>query len=233
MPLLRAIANEMLDLVYPQVCAACDDEKPIRGSIFCIACMVGLPSTNYHLITDNPFERHFWGRVNIEAGAALYYFVPGGRAQTLLHNIKYRRRSDYAISVGQIYGRQLTATQRFHDIFAVIPVPLHWRKLRKRGFNQSRSFAKGLSERMGAPVDYNTLIRTRSTSTQTRKSRGDRVLNMAEAFGLKQTAHLEGKHILLVDDVLTTGATLEACALKLLEIPGLHVSLATIACGRI
>ncbi|RLD18345.1 MAG: ComF family protein [Bacteroidetes bacterium] len=195
--------------------------------------MVGLPSTNYHLIADNPFERHFWGRVRIEAGAALYYFVPEGRAQTLLHNIKYRRRSDYAIRVGQIYGQQLTASPRFHDISAIIPVPLHWQKLRKRGFNQSKAFAIGLSESMGVPLDHDTLIRKRSTSTQTRKSRSERILNMADAFGLKNVAHLEGKSVLLVDDVLTTGATLEACTQKLLEIPGLNVSLATIACGRI
>lgn len=233
MPLLRTLAGEILDLVYPQVCAACDNDKPARGSIFCVACIAGLPRTNYHLIEDNPFERHFWGRVKVEAGGALYYFVPGGRAQTLLHNIKYRRRSDYAIRVGQIYGQQLGATTRFHDISAVIPVPLHWRKMRKRGFNQSKSFAEGLSESMGVPVDHKTLVQRRSTSTQTRKSRSERVLNMANAFDLKRTSHLTGKHVLLVDDVLTTGATLEACALKLLEIHELKVSLATIACGRI
>ncbi len=233
MHLLRTLAGEILDLVYPQVCAACDNDKPARGSIFCIGCMAGLPRTNYHLIDDNPFERHFWGRVNIEAGGALYFFVPGGRAQTLLHNIKYRRRSDYAIKVGQIYGQQLRVTSRFHDISAVIPVPLHWRRLRKRGFNQSKSFADGLSESMGVPVDENTLVRKRRTSTQTRKSRSERVLNMADAFELKHESHLVGKQVLLVDDVLTTGATLEACALKLLEIEGLKVCLATIACGRI
>jgi len=195
--------------------------------------MAGLPCTNYHLIEDNPFERHFWGRVKIEAGGALYFFVPGGRAQTLLHNIKYRRRSDYAVKVGQIYGQQLAATHRFHDLSAIIPVPLHWRKLRKRGFNQSRSFAEGLSESMCVPVDLEILKRKRSTSTQTRKSRSARVLNVADAFDLKQSSRLEGMRVLLVDDVLTTGATLEACASKLLEIPGLKVTLATIACGRI
>jgi len=233
MGFLRTLLGEILDLVYPQVCAACDDDKPVRGSIFCISCMVGLPCTNYHLIVDNPFERHFWGRVKIEAGAALYYFVPGGRAQTILHNIKYRRRSDYAMSVGKIYGQQLVRTPRFEGISAIIPVPLHWRKLRKRGFNQSKYFAEGLSESMGVPVDVDTLIRVRNTSTQTRKSRGERVSNVIGAFKLSGFSHLEGKSILLVDDVLTTGATLEACALKFLEVPGLKVSLATIACGRI
>jgi ComF family protein len=233
MNIFRTLAGEILDLVYPQVCAACDSDKPARGSIFCIACIAGLPCTNYHLIVDNPFERHFWGRVPIEAGAALYYFVPGGRAQTLLHNIKYRRRSDYAIRVGEMYGQQLEAAPRFKDISTIIPVPLHWRKLRSRGFNQSKSFAEGLSQSMGTPIDLETLRRKRSTSSQTRKSRGERVLNMADAFELNHETHLSGKQILLVDDVLTTGATLEACALTLLKIPGLKVSLATLACGRI
>jgi ComF family protein len=132
-----------------------------------------------------------------------------------------------------MYGQQLASTARFRNIAAIIPVPLHWRKLRKRGFNQSKAFAEGLAESMSVPVDLGTLCRKRSTSTQTRKSRSERVLNMADAFDLKAFFHLEGKHILLVDDVLTTGATLEACALKLLEIPGLKVSLTTIACGRI
>jgi len=233
MQLLRTLAGDILDLVYPKACAACDDDKPVRGSIFCMACMAGLPCTNYHLIEDNPFERHFWGRVKIKAGGALYYFVPGGRAQTLLHNIKYRRRSDYAVKVGQIYGHQLVMASRFQNISVVIPVPLHWRKLRKRGFNQSQSFAEGLSESMGISVDLDVLKRRRSTSTQTRKSRSARVLNVADAFDLQQSSRLEGRHVLLVDDVLTTGATLEACASKLLEIQGLKVSLATIACGRI
>lgn len=233
MHIIRTLAGEILDLIYPQVCAACNDDKPARRNIFCVSCIIKIPCTNYHLIEDNPFERHFWGRVNIEAGSALYYFVPGGRTQNLLHNIKYRRRSDYAESVGQIYGKQLVATARFSKVQFIVPVPLHWRKLRSRGFNQSQAFAKGLADSMDITVDRNSLIRVRNTSTQTRKSRSERVQNMTDAFGLNKISHLERKHVLLVDDVLTTGATLEACALKLLEIPGLKVYLATIACGRI
>lgn len=233
MKLIRTIAEELVDLVYPQICAACDQGKPAKNSIFCVACLVGLPSTNYHLMEDNPFERQFWGRVRIRACGSLYYFIPEGRTQKLLHNIKYRKRSDYAIKLGEVYGKQLAKAERFKQISAIIPVPLHWKKLRKRGFNQSTSFAQGLAQSMGAKVDQKTLSRTRSTPTQTRKSRDERVLNMADAFGIMQGNELRGKHVLLVDDVLTTGATLEACALKLLEIPGLTISLATIACGRI
>lgn len=227
------LLSDIIDLVYPRICAACNDEQPVRGGIFCVDCLAELPMTDYHEIRDNPFERHFWGRVDIVAGGAFLYFVPGGRTQTLLHNIKYCGRSTYAEGVGEFYGHKLARTDRFDGVECIVPVPLHWRKLNERGFNQSASFGKGLARALGIPQHTSVLLRTRATPTQTRKSRQERISNMKDAFVVRRPDRLAGKHVLLIDDVLTTGATLEACALKILEVPGVTLSMATIACGRL
>lgn len=205
----------------------------MKGGIFCIGCLAELPETNYHEIEGNPFEMHFWGRVPVMAGAAFLFFVPHGRTQTLLHNIKYRGRSDFAKIIGEFYGRKLYQTPRFHDIDYVVPVPLHWKKEHQRGFNQSAEFGKGLAYAMSVGFLKTGLTRTRYTQTQTKKSRADRVANLKEAFEVSHPEKIRGKHILLVDDVLTTGATLEACALALLQVDGVRISMATIACGRL
>ncbi len=223
----------MVDLVYPRICASCDHNKPLHGQIFCLDCLVGLPQTKFHLTPDNPFEQHFWGRVDIHSGAAMYFFIPGGRTQTLLHNIKYRRRSEIAEEIGVIYGRQLSRSPRFERVDIIVPVPLHWRKRKKRGFNQSAAFARGLALGMQTELNTTLLRRIIQTETQTRKSREQRVENMKGAFVIKDSQTIAGRHVLLVDDVLTTGATLEACAERLHEAKGVDISLATIACGRI
>jgi len=227
------LIRDILDLVYPRICASCDHNKPVHGQIFCLDCLVGLPQTRYHLAPDNPFEQHFWGRVDIHAGAAMYFFIPGGRTQTLLHNIKYRRRSDIAEKVGILYGRQLSQSVRFRHIDLIIPVPLHWRKQKKRGFNQSEAFAQGLALSMDTELNTTILKRVVHTETQTRKSREQRVENMKGAFVVNDPQAIAHRHVLLVDDVLTTGATLEACANRLSQVEGVKISLLTIACGRI
>ena len=226
------LAHDIIDLVYPRICGACDGGVPVKGGIFCIECLAGLPLTNYHQIEGNPFERHFWGRVPIRAGAAMYFFVPGGKTQTLLHNIKYRRRRELAVEVGRMYGQDLSQSVRFAGITHVVPVPLHWRKQRMRGFNQSLAFAEGIAAAMEIPCP-SILKRARHTPSQTRMTRSQRIENMAGAFSLHGPERLKGAHVLLVDDVLTTGATLEACALVLQGADLSAISVATIACGRI
>lgn len=233
MPLpIRGLVNDLIDLVYPKTCAACVEARPARGGIFCIGCLTQLPETDFHKTEGNPFEMHFWGRVKIVAGAAFLFFVPDGRTQTLLHNIKYRHRSDFALTIGEFYGNQLKHAPRFQGIDLIVPVPLHWKKERERGFNQSAEFGRGLANAMDTVFLKNGLTRLRYTSTQTKKSRADRVANLKEAFAVTDENQLKGRHILIVDDVLTTGATLEACALVLKDIEGVQISLATIACGR-
>ncbi|HLF65784.1 MAG TPA: phosphoribosyltransferase family protein [Saprospiraceae bacterium] len=230
---IQWLLKDIVDLIYPRTCAACFDAKPVQDGIFCISCLSELPETNYHLIEGNPFEIHFWGRVPLQAGAAFLFFVPDGRTQTLLHNIKYRSRSDFARTIGEFYGSRLKHAPRFRGLDMIIPVPLHWKKEHTRGFNQSAEFGKGLAESMSLVFLKNGLTRTRYTDTQTKKSRAERVSNLKDAFVVTDSDKLRGKHILLVDDVLTTGATLESCALALLQVEGVKVSMATIACGRL
>ena len=232
---MRNIARELLedlaDIIYPRLCGACDN-APVRKSPFCIDCLAELPHTGYHLVPENPFEMQFWGRVPITAGAALYYFIPGGRTQRLLHNLKYRGRRDLATRLGEFYAFQLCESGRFTSIDLIIPVPLHWRKRHQRGYNQSEDFARGLSAGLDVPYKKTVLRRSGSGKSLTSMSREERAEEVTGMFVVRQSSLVADKHVLLVDDVLTTGATLEECA-RVLIGAGAKISLCTLACGRI
>jgi len=187
-----------------------------------------LPKTGYHLQKENPFTERFWGRVHVQAGAAMYLFKKGSRTQNLIHNIKYKGRHQIAVTLGNMYGRNLKVSPFFKDIDAIVPVPLHWKKERARGYNQSAKFGQGLAEILKVPIFAKGLKRVVHSPSQTQMSRQQRIENVMKAFELNQPKSLEGQHILLVDDVLTTGATLEACATKILALSNTKVSMATI-----
>ena len=171
----------------------------------------------------------FWGRIKIHSAASFLNFTKSGRVQKLVHQLKYKGKKEVGVLLGELYGSELKHAELYKDIDLVIPIPLHWKKQKKRGFNQSEMFGRGLAKAMNIRLDTVSLYRKVDTETQTKKSRIQRWENVSEVFALKSEAHLEGKHILLVDDVITTGSTMEASANKLLEIPGVKVSLATIA----
>lgn len=222
-------AYGLIGLFYPNLCLACGKNLPPREDAICLSCQYKLPKTGFHLLPENPFTERFWGRVNIQAGAALYHFSKGGRTQSLIHNLKYEGKREIGVKLGRIYGQQLREAPGFRDAALILPVPLHPRKERQRGYNQSAAFAQGLSASMGIPWLKDGLIRREHTTSQTRKSRLERFDNVSEVFLAPHPQKLEGRHVLLVDDVITTGATLEACAIKILELPGTKVSMATIA----
>jgi ComF family protein len=225
--------SDFLSLIYPNLCASCGNNLFKHEDVICNFCEFHLPKTMFHLAADNPVAGIFWGRANIFSAAACYHFNKGNRVQHMIHLLKYKGRKDVGVYLGRQYGLSLAKSTFFSTSDVVIPVPLHAKKLVLRGYNQSEQFAIGLGRSMKIPVDTSTLIRVKATETQTKKSRFRRWENVAEIFALDNPGKLEGKHILLVDDVITTGATLEACIRKLQAIPGVRISIAAIAAASL
>lgn len=223
----------MMDLIYPPLCASCGLLRPLDEHIFCLDCLHELPETQYHRVAENPFTAHFKGRVPIVAGASFLFFSHGGGTQRLLHQIKYNNRADLISTIGRWYGRQLSKAPLFDDIDAIIPVPLHWKKFRKRGYNQSAVFGEGLGETMQVPCYMTALKRVTHDQSLTGMRRLERVNTIASSYQLAKPGMVRDKHVLLVDDVLTTGATLEACAMLLAEAPVASIRMVTIACGEL
>ncbi len=224
--------NYLFDLFYPNICMSCGQALKSQEKIICIKCLLRLPKTGFHFHEDNPISRVFWGRINIEAATSFLFFSKQGRVQSLMHNLKYRGQKEVGIKLGSLFGAELIESPLYQNIDFIIPVPLHPKKLSKRSFNQSLMIAKGLSESMQIEINQD-LKRKVHTSTQTKKSRYDRWKNVKDIFEIPNGNRLEGKKVLLVDDVLTTGATLEACANKLLEVEGVTICIATLAYANI
>lgn len=226
---ILALANDLLGLFFPKLCLACG-EHLLRGEdAICSICHFHLPKTYFHNDPDNPLNKVFWGRVNLEGVASYLYFQKGSTVQHLLHLLKYKGKEEIGVRLGQWYGLDLKFAAPFRDAGLIIPVPLHPAKKRKRGYNQSEAFAEGLASVMTGRLETRALYRRVNTKTQTRKSRYDRWENVENIFAVRNPEKLRYQHVLLVDDVLTTGATLEACARALLDVPGVKVSVVTIA----
>ncbi len=221
--------NDALSLVFPVLCAACSDGIHKGETHICTKCLYELPKANYHVQADNPVARLLWGRVQVNQAAAYYLFTKGGKVQQLIHQFKYKGQKEVGVTVGKQFAHDLLKVDWLKTIDVIIPVPLHATKLKKRGYNQSDYFAMGLSEISGIPMLTNVLARESESATQTRKSRYLRWKNVAQIFKVKDVESIEGKSVLLVDDVVTTGSTLDACAQRILELPGTSVSVATIA----
>jgi len=221
--------NDFISLIFPQICVSCGKSLYKSENSICMSCAYHLPKTNYHTDNANPVAKIFWGRTLIFSASAYYSFGKGSKVQQLIHQLKYRGQKDIGVTIGKFYGHDLRKSESFNTVEMVIPVPLHPKKKKKRGYNQSEFFAQGLAESMKVSTDFTTLYRAFESETQTKKSRFSRWKNVETVFKLRADHGLEGKHILLVDDVITTGATLEACAQMLLAIPDVKVSIATIA----
>ena len=226
--LLQPIAD-FFYLLYPHLCLACGTEAPPYGKDICVNCEVTLPLSHYHKTKENPFTERFWGRVPLQTGAGMYLFTKESRVAHLIHNFKYKGKKEIGLILGHRYGHTLKREDQFKGIDCIVPVPLHWKKEQLRGYNQSEMFGNGLSESMGIPCIKDGLQRLEHTDSQTKKSRMSRLENMQGVFSVKNQKALVGKHILLVDDVLTTGATLEVCANEILKVPRTKVSMATMA----
>ncbi|HSW67487.1 MAG TPA: hypothetical protein VLH16_02805 [Bacteroidales bacterium] len=222
--------DDFLSLLYPRICFACGNALYRNEEVICTFCRFRLPKTNFHLHHNNPLEQVFWGRISIERAYALYYYTKQGKVQKLLHQFKYCNHPEIGRFLGKMYGYELKRTLPEPIPELIIPVPLHPKKQRKRGYNQSEQFAIGLSQGLQIQLNTRLLIRTKASETQTRKSRFSRWENVKEIFHVNDPESLSNTHILLTDDIITTGATIEACAALLLQIPGVKLSVVSIAC---
>ncbi|MFC3200200.1 ComF family protein [Parapedobacter deserti] len=227
--MVKQYLNDLVSLFFPQTCAGCDVPLAYGEQLICTACWFHLPYTYAHLDSENASARQFWGRVKLEAAASYLYFKEASRVQQIIYHFKYKSRPELGLILGERYGELLKESPPFNRADVIVPVPLHPAKLRKRGYNQSALFAEGLCRAMQIPVAALCLARVKATRSQTQVNRYARHENMLEAFEIRDPEIIGGKHVLLADDVLTTGATIEACASVLLDAGAAKVSAVTIA----
>jgi ComF family protein len=229
MSYLYDLWDDILSLLFPRLCYACGNHLLRNEKLICTECFILIPRTNYHLLEDNPVARLFWGRCKIEKACAFSFYNKDSRIRKLIHNLKYKGIREVGFELGKIYGQSLTKSDFLKGIDLIIPVPLHPSKKRIRGFNQSEIISGGLAEATGLPVETGILERITLSETQTKRSRYDRWINVEGIFSVANPAKIAGKHILLVDDVITTGSTLESCSVELLKTEGVKVSVAALA----
>lgn len=225
--------DDFISLLFPRLCYACGNHLMRNENLICTECYIVIPRTNYHLEENNPVAQLFWGRCVIEKAAAFSYFNKGSRIRNLIHNLKYKGIKELGFELGKIYGLSLTSSGFTKDIDLIIPVPLHPSKERNRGFNQSEIISLGIAGASTLPVDINTLKRVTISATQTKRSRFERWTNVEGIFRVTDPLAIRGKHVLLVDDVITTGSTIESCTNELLKIEGVRVSVVALAFANI
>lgn len=223
------IFEDFIALFYPRVCVACHASLIKGEEVLCTSCLVELPKTSYHRFDENPVRKRLAGRLPLQFASAFLKFRKGGLVQSLLHELKYNNRPEIGVRIGHLYGMELMDAGMSERFDVIIPVPLHASRMRKRGYNQSAKFAEGLSEALNVEWEESISLRREATNTQTRKGRADRWNNVKDAFSVGEIDKVAGKRILLVDDVITTGATIEACGHHLVDSGCASLSVACIA----
>ena len=221
--------QDFFALFFPELCSACGQNLFKNEMVLCTDCIFNLPRTDFHKDKENKVAKQLWGRFPFEQATSFLHFQKGGLVQKAMHQLKYNHSPQTGVKLGELYAHQLKRSDHWVKPDLIIPVPLHPKKLKQRGYNQSEVIADGMGAVLNIEVSSNTLVRSVNTTTQTKKTRFARYQNLADVFRINYPETIESKHILLVDDVMTTGATLEACSLALLKVPGIIISVATIA----
>ena len=214
-------------LFFPRTCVCCDEQLVKNEVEICLKCRFELPITNFTDETDNKVAQAFYGRVKIEFATSLLFYRTKGISQKIIYQLKYKGKQGVGSILGKWLGLELKESKRFSSIDYIVPVPLHPKKLKKRGYNQLSTFGNSISQILEVPLIHDVLIKKFATNTQTLKRRFERWKNVNEIFYLSDTSIFKNKHILLIDDVITTGATLEACALELSKTKDIKISIAT------
>lgn len=224
----KEIKESILHVVFPHICDGCGSDLLNIESRLCIRCLASLPETNFERHTSNPVEKLFWGRMPIINAAAQFYFTKESLMQHLIHQFKYKGNKELALQLGRLMANAIRSSGRFNNIDALIPLPLFPSKEKKRGYNQATILCDGMAEILNIPVLTNVITRPQHTETQTKKGRIERWKNIEGKFELVNLPGIMNKHLLLVDDIVTTGATLEACGNELLSAENVKLSIATL-----
>jgi len=226
---LKQAADAVTSLFYPMICPGCGHDLQSTTDQICISCFHRLPTTEFHRHASNPVEKIFWGRVPVRSACSFLYFTSHSIVQHLMHELKYNGNKEVGLFLGRQIGMALSDTDRFNGIDAIVPLPLHLKRQKQRGYNQAAVIAAGISEILGLELLPEALTRNRETNTQTRKNRQERWENIDGKFSLTRPDSVKDRNILLVDDVITTGATLESCAQAIVSGGATAVSIATLA----
>ena len=223
------VLTDFVELFFPRYCRGCQGALVKGEELICTGCMLEMPRSNYHLQRENPFYNKFKGRLPVKYVMTLFKFVKGSRVQHILHALKYKNQPELGNILGRVYGNELLQSGYREEFDLIIPVPIHKTRRRKRGYNQSDEFGKGLAEILGIPCSDLFMERKTKTETQTQKTKLNRWENVREVFHVSNPGEITGKRILLVDDVVTTGATLEACGNALVQAGCKELSIGCIA----
>lgn len=228
MSTVQSAITDFIHLFFPHVCAGCGSDVINIDHQLCLHCISELPFTNFFEHPGNPVERKFYGRLEVSHAASGYFFTKDSLIESLIYELKYKGNKSIGWYMGERLGH-LLENSRFNNVDIIIPLPLNARRLRKRGYNQSATLCEGITSVWKRPIVTNAVIRKVNTETQTHRGRITRWENMDGVFAVAEPAAIENKHILLVDDVVTTGASLEACGAEILKVPGTTLSIATLA----
>lgn len=230
---LGTLGGDLAALLFPPACPVCGEPLARGERMVCTLCRTTAPLTNFWMEADNPVVRKFWGQLPVVQASGFLYFTHNSGWRRLIHNFKYRGAWRTAREMGRWFGRCLAQSGLYDDVDVVVPLPLHPFKRCRRGYNQSEYIAEGIAAELGAAVDRRSVRRTRNTASQARKHRTERFSNVADAFAVHCPGRLAGRHILLVDDVMTTGNTLLSCAGEILRaVPDCRISVAVLAVSR-
>ena len=231
---ISTVLRDVASLFLPRTCLACGRVLLENEGSICLACRYNMPLTNFAKRKDNPIKLLFENVLDVESAAAMFWFVGGTEWQRIVHNFKYHGRWFFAQKMGEWMGEELLDSGNFDDIDLIVPIPLHYRRRLHRGYNQSEQLALGVGRKMGVECDFRSMRRCHYNDSQTSKSRSERWENVEEIFEVRRVERLRGKHILLIDDVLTTGATMASCASAIVKAceGDVRISIATLTVSR-
>lgn len=227
--IIDEIQKNLLNVLFPVFCNGCSKLLLKNENVICAKCNHNLPFTNHLTVKQTEIDKVFYGLVPFEFGASLLYFTKKGITQNLMHNLKYKNRQEIGTYLGNLYANELMNLENFKVIDFILPVPLHQKRFHERGYNQVTTFCKSIENKLSIPVLEDVLVKTKNLKSQTDKSKEGRKENNKNVFSIENQHKIEGKHVLIVDDIFTTGATIEACAKEILKIKNTKISILTMA----